>query len=175
MRVLVALDGSTLAERALVAAAPLVTAEGGEIILIEVLDPHAVHSTVSSGGHRVHEPEQRSARLAIRGAPAEPQRALAEDRGQALEAARTGAELELRAAAARCLPPGVTRSIHVEWSDDTAGAIAKCAEDCAANLIAVGTHGRSGLGQVLLGSVTTALVRRSPVPLLVVGESMRLA
>jgi nucleotide-binding universal stress UspA family protein len=41
-------------------------------------------------------------------------------------------------------------------------------EDLSADLIVVGTHGRSGLGHLFLGSVAEHVVRASPVPVLTV-------
>jgi nucleotide-binding universal stress UspA family protein len=40
------------------------------------------------------------------------------------------------------------------------------AVDCSADLIAMATHGRSGLGRALLGSVADGVVTTSPVPVL---------
>lgn len=45
--------------------------------------------------------------------------------------------------------------------------IVRLARTGACDLIAMSTHGRSGLGRALLGSVTEAVVRRAAVPLLV--------
>jgi len=42
------------------------------------------------------------------------------------------------------------------------------AEDNGIDVIVMGTHGRSGLDRVLLGSVTERVIRRSPVPVLTV-------
>jgi nucleotide-binding universal stress UspA family protein len=39
-------------------------------------------------------------------------------------------------------------------------------------MVAVGTHGRSGLTQVLMGSVAQQVVRRSELPVLVVRAGM---
>jgi len=44
------------------------------------------------------------------------------------------------------------------------------AADCGADVIVLGRRGRSGLRRALLGSTTDALVRTSPVPVLVVGD-----
>ncbi|MFP8890370.1 universal stress protein [Natrialbaceae archaeon A-CW2] len=46
--------------------------------------------------------------------------------------------------------------------------ILEYAEDAAADLIVMGTHGRSGLSRYLIGSVTERIVRTSDVPVLVV-------
>lgn len=42
------------------------------------------------------------------------------------------------------------------------------AEDSAADLVVMGTHGRTGLDRYLLGSVTEKVVRKSDVPVLTV-------
>jgi nucleotide-binding universal stress UspA family protein len=41
------------------------------------------------------------------------------------------------------------------------------------NLIVMGTHGRSGLRRLVLGSVTEEVVRRAPVPVLTVGRGAK--
>ena len=47
--------------------------------------------------------------------------------------------------------------------------IAKLVQDLTVNLIVVGTHGRSRLGKLLLGSVAESIFRQSPCPVLMVG------
>jgi nucleotide-binding universal stress UspA family protein len=42
------------------------------------------------------------------------------------------------------------------------------ADDVAADVVVVGTHGRTGLSRTLLGSVAARVVRSSTVPVLVV-------
>lgn len=49
-----------------------------------------------------------------------------------------------------------------------AQTILDVAQDEAANMIVMTTHGRSGLGRVLLGSVAEGVVHASPVPVLLV-------
>lgn len=49
-------------------------------------------------------------------------------------------------------------------------AILDYIEDHAIDLVVMGTHGRTGLDRVLLGSVTERLVRSSPVPVLTVRD-----
>jgi nucleotide-binding universal stress UspA family protein len=50
------------------------------------------------------------------------------------------------------------------------GDICRVAEQEQVDLIIMGSHGRTGLGQVLLGSVAERVVRHAPCPVLVVGK-----
>ena len=47
-------------------------------------------------------------------------------------------------------------------------AITDHAEDIGADVVAIGTHGRSGLDRLLLGSITERTVRTSPAPVLTI-------
>jgi nucleotide-binding universal stress UspA family protein len=49
-------------------------------------------------------------------------------------------------------------------------AIAKEAADIGADLIVMGTHGRSGLGRTVIGSVADRVVRHTEVPVLLVPQ-----
>ncbi|OGO07815.1 MAG: hypothetical protein A2Y92_02165 [Chloroflexi bacterium RBG_13_57_8] len=51
---------------------------------------------------------------------------------------------------------------------NAADEILKAAEESKANLIAMSTHGRSGLRRLAFGSITDKVLRRSPVPVLTV-------
>jgi nucleotide-binding universal stress UspA family protein len=53
--------------------------------------------------------------------------------------------------------------------DDPVSAILKAQEDTGAGLIVMGTHGRSGLARLRLGSVTESILHRANVPVLTVG------
>jgi nucleotide-binding universal stress UspA family protein len=46
--------------------------------------------------------------------------------------------------------------------------IIKKAEELAADLVVVGTHGRTGLDHVLFGSTAEKVVRKSPVPVMTI-------
>ena len=50
------------------------------------------------------------------------------------------------------------------------GSILTYVEDHGVDLVVMGTHGRTGLGRWLLGSVTERVVRTAPVPVLTVRE-----
>jgi glycine betaine transporter len=49
--------------------------------------------------------------------------------------------------------------------------IVRCAKDEAQDLIVMGTHGRTGLGHVMLGSVAEKVLRMAPCPVLTVRSS----
>ena len=51
---------------------------------------------------------------------------------------------------------------------DAAEEVLRVADDVGADLIVMGTHGRTGLGRVLMGSVAEAVLRGSRCPVLVV-------
>jgi len=51
---------------------------------------------------------------------------------------------------------------------DPAEEILRAAEKTEADLIAIGTHGRTGLGRVLMGSVAEQVVRKATCPVLTV-------
>lgn len=78
------------------------------------------------------------------------------------------AETYLRNIGASFLDRGVKVSASVEKSDCAAEAIAAYALREGCGLIALGTHGRSGLTRWILGSVTDKVVRHGPVPVLVI-------
>jgi nucleotide-binding universal stress UspA family protein len=58
-------------------------------------------------------------------------------------------------------------STEVVHHPSPARAILDIADEHGVDLIAMETHGRSGVAKLLLGSVTDKVVRASPVPVLV--------
>jgi len=57
---------------------------------------------------------------------------------------------------------------HLREGDDAAAEALRMAERIKADLIVVGTHGRTGLSKLLAGSVATAVLRRAQCPVLAV-------
>jgi universal stress protein A len=53
---------------------------------------------------------------------------------------------------------------------DPAAEVVRIAEEESAEMIVMGTHGRTGLTRLLMGSVAEAIVRRSPCPVLTYRE-----
>jgi nucleotide-binding universal stress UspA family protein len=62
---------------------------------------------------------------------------------------------------------------HVLEGIGIADAIGEKAEELGADLIVMGTHGRTGLAHVFLGSVTERTLRRAPCPVLAVRACRR--
>jgi len=78
-------------------------------------------------------------------------------------------EAELRARLEAVQPPDP--AIVVErrlCKGDAAAEIVALAGDINADVIVMGTHGRGGVGRLLLGSVAEAVLRRAPCPVLTV-------
>jgi nucleotide-binding universal stress UspA family protein len=60
---------------------------------------------------------------------------------------------------------------HKLMVGDPATAIVELANEMHADLIVMGTHGRTGLTRLLMGSVAEAVVRRAPCPVLTVKQA----
>lgn len=69
--------------------------------------------------------------------------------------------------------PSVTFT-HRLAMGDPAAEIVRIAEEEKADSIVLGTHGRTGLSRLLMGSVAEAVVRRAPCPVLVYREASKL-
>jgi len=63
---------------------------------------------------------------------------------------------------------GVRVQVAVVERDAVAQAIVEYAEENEINLIAMTTHGRSGLSRLLFGSVAEEVVRHAPCPVLII-------
>jgi nucleotide-binding universal stress UspA family protein len=57
---------------------------------------------------------------------------------------------------------------HFTEFGDTADGIITCSKEFKADLIVIGTHNRSGIDRLLMGSVAEHVVRHSDIPVLVV-------
>jgi nucleotide-binding universal stress UspA family protein len=62
---------------------------------------------------------------------------------------------------------GITYSGITKTSDYTAQTIVHTAQECQCDLIFMGSHGRSGLGRLLLGSVTSRVLALCDLPVFV--------
>ena len=68
----------------------------------------------------------------------------------------------------RLFAPGMLARVEVLADDSVADGILAAADRIRADMIVMGTHGRSGLSRLVLGSVAEAVLRRATVPVLVV-------
>ena len=75
---------------------------------------------------------------------------------------------ELLSAAARDIEGRGTHATVAVSIDLAVDGILRAAKETGADLIAIGTHGRSGLGRMVMGSVANAVMRRSTLPSLLV-------
>ena len=142
-RIVIATDGSDISRRAGRQALALAKTLGAAIQAVSVIDTRALAS-VYPGVPEV--------------APVYP--GLLDDLRKAAGAA---AEEVTRAASQDGIPAG---GEVLEGSP--ASAILEAADRFGADLVVMGTHGRSSLGALLLGSTAQAVVHRAKVPVLLV-------
>jgi nucleotide-binding universal stress UspA family protein len=86
-----------------------------------------------------------------------------------VEARRRDAEEYLAPIAAALRAQGVDTSWAVRRGRP-ADEILAAAKESSAELIAMATHGRTGLGRLLFGSVAEAVLRHAPVPVFLIRE-----
>jgi len=141
-RILVPTDFSPGAEGALAWAQGLGTAFGAEVVLLHVLDLSIA---------------------ALAGFPSS--LAMVPAAGELLDRIRSETEQEMARVAARL--PGA-RSIIREGTPRA--VILEVAAEIQADLIVMGTHGRTGLTHVFFGSVAEHVVRHSRVPVLTIRQ-----
>ncbi len=81
-----------------------------------------------------------------------------------------GAEKYLADIASRWSVSGATIDWHVHQNTarDVANSIVEHAEELKADLIVIATHGRGGLRKLLFGSIAQQVLRRGPIPTLIV-------
>jgi nucleotide-binding universal stress UspA family protein len=87
-----------------------------------------------------------------------------------VEKIRKGAEEYLRSVAAGLRGRGVRVTVQVRFGDAVAGILAG-AREVEADLIAMSTHGRGGLGRLLFGSVAEAVLRQAETPVFMMRQT----
>jgi len=145
-RIVVGIDGSELATKALRHAMELAKQTGGRLFVVMATEPSMMVAAGAeaigvSTGEIIAQLEAAKATSASE--TLAEAKALAQGEGQAIEA------------------------IHVPTTT-AADAILTTAERQGANLIVMGSHGRRGLGRLLLGSQAGEVLARSTIPVLVV-------
>jgi nucleotide-binding universal stress UspA family protein len=138
-KILVPLDGSTLAEAALPHAQALASSDEAEIYLLRVSVNPAAEFSFSDPS-------------------------LASDFVDAMEAETLAYLQSIRARLQRA---GIRTSFLIR-KGSIAETILEVAAGVHADIIAMSTHGRSGISRWLLGSVADRVVHHSPIPVLLI-------
>jgi nucleotide-binding universal stress UspA family protein len=170
MRVLVVLDGH-IDDALARASAYLCEASRDSAVLFAVVDPHEARETVSGRSDAQHAVATQTGTLLSSGGGAP---RAAEARDQAVQRVLDARRVELDALARRYFQH-VPVETKVEISGDPADVILGAARAIGASGIAVGAQKQSSLAAAILGSVASDLLRRSPVPVLVIREDMATA
>jgi nucleotide-binding universal stress UspA family protein len=141
-RILAAVDGSAAAKRGLREAIRLAKVEGAELVILHVVDEFHAYALAENGGFvaSVHGELRRAGQVIV-------------DKALAL-ARRGGVEAKI-----------VLREV---LGGSVAAQIVREAKKQRSDLIVLGTHGRRGIGRLVLGSDAEEVVRRAPVPVLLV-------
>lgn len=167
MKILVPLDGSPRSEAALPPAALIAGPLAAQVELLTVASPRRARQTpvTYAGRDPIVGATASGTRLSI---PmlgdliADP----AESRAQAVE--RVEAELyDYLHTQAHALA-GITTTARVVFADHPAEAIIARAREARVDLIAMATHGRSGLSHMVTGSIAEHVIRSGVAPVLVV-------
>lgn len=145
-RIVVGIDGSELATKALRHALVLAKATAGKLFVVTSTEPSVL---ITAGAEFI-----------------------AVDTGAIVadleEVKAKSAQAVLTSAEALAAGDGLSiAKFHVP-SSIAADAIIKTAESQGADLIVMGSHGRRGLGRLLLGSQAAEVLARSTIPVLVV-------
>jgi nucleotide-binding universal stress UspA family protein len=142
--ILVPTDGSRLSERAVKHAAMIAQAGGGKLLLFHVIAPYQMAIYVE--GMQV---------------PSLPREAVLRN-----AARKAGRILDIAERKAKAAKVPVSRAWAISGSPHH--AIAEIAEKRRCDLIVMGSHGRSGVSRMLLGSETQGVLPRVKIPVLVV-------
>ena len=138
-RILVPVDGSRTSNKALVAALEMARERGGSVRLVHVLDELGLAVGLEYSGN-------------------------------VMRVAREEGQKALDAALAIVKSAGIEGDTHLlEAPGKRLGeAVADEAAAWRADIVVVGTHGRSGFSRVLLGSGAESVIRLANVPVLVI-------
>lgn len=142
-RIIVPVDGSPTANKALVAALQLARDGGGRVRLIHVVEELAFVDGYDMYGGQT---------------------------GELLQVMREAGDKVLDAALEIARSAGVDadKQLFDRFGERLGEVVANAARDWNADLIVLGTHGRRGIGRVLLGSGAEQIIRLAPTPVLVI-------
>ena len=175
VKLLVPLDRTETSESVLVLAAQAAERLQAEVHLLTVVPPARQHETFEPADHLeggvmlppTADTSGRVIKSALEREMAGPAGTMVETRDQALQRLRDSTSEHLQDLARHF--PGRPCHTVVLLEPDPAAQIVRYASAEQVDLIAMATHARSGLGRVLVGSVTEAVIRRTSRPVLLLG------
>ena len=170
MKIMVTLDGSEFAEAVVEPVAQLAVNAKAEVFLVRVVEPSEVHSTwVGSPEYYAEaakgELTPLGQRIRSAGQGADKPRAV-ESYDQALDRAIEEARDYLHHVAGRFGP--LQSEAVVLVGDDIDDELAKFARQRHVELIAMSSHGRTGLARLVMGSHANRMLRYQIAPLMIV-------
>lgn len=148
-KILLPLDGSDLSHQAIPHVAELAKSFDAEVVLLQVID--SVSQIIAETTPATIEPIP-SGQLTVE---------IAES---AVTGQRESAEANLAAAVGQLVRAGVAeQNVSIEVAEGPAAeTITKQVEVLGCDLVVIATHGRSGLGRAVLGSVADYIARHTP-------------
>jgi nucleotide-binding universal stress UspA family protein len=148
-KILLPLDGSDLSHQAIPHTIELAQSFDAEVVLLQVID--SVSQIIAETTPATIEPIP-SGQLTVDIADA------------AVQGQREAAEANLAAAVGRFVQAGVAESqLSIDVAEGQAAqTITDAVERLGCDLVVIATHGRSGLGRALLGSVADHVARHTP-------------
>jgi nucleotide-binding universal stress UspA family protein len=153
-RILVPLDGSERAEAVLERVTPIAGKLGSEVVLLQVVS--AFSEILGQTLPRESFPSPTLQDVSVEAAR------------ERQESEQAGAEAYLRRIAEDLTAKGLKVGFEVREGPAPAAVILAVALDLGCDLIAMSTHGRSGIGRAVFGSVADDVLRNSPLPLLLI-------
>ncbi|HEU0021977.1 MAG TPA: universal stress protein [Dehalococcoidia bacterium] len=164
MKILIPLDGSKFSEAVLKPAAELVQSTGAEVHLLQVVKPS--EGTVNWGQHHNIEPHSSTQGFLAGATQGDVGGTTVESKGQADQRVRQNALDYLEHIIHEYFPKGGTKAAVT--SDDAAREIANYASHEKVNMIAMASHGRTGLARRVMGSVAGQLLQSHVAPIYMV-------
>jgi nucleotide-binding universal stress UspA family protein len=139
-KILVPTDGSELSVTAALRAVPLAKLTGASITVAFVQDvyPYTGVGEANTAGQQAY-----------------------------MAAARADGQAAAEKVAGAARAEGVPVETVVVENHQTASGIVDAAQACGADLVVMGSHGRSGLAKLVLGSVAAKVLALSPIPVLI--------
>lgn len=166
MKILVTLDGSHLSEAILDVVAKIAGPLDAEVELFTIgrLDEAQTTPVRSAYAEMIPAATATGSRIGVP-LPSDVMPPVIESRVQATS--RLEASLHDYLAARSHALEGVSVETHVKFADDAAATIVERARQTRPDLIAMATHGRTGLNHLLAGSVCEQVIRSGVAPVIV--------